>query len=58
MLGEKVVLIIEGEEENIDFSSVDSLSKYEIPKEVFFLPKFIETETKKIHRKKTLELLF
>ena len=57
-LGEKVVLIIEGEEENIDFSSVDNLSKYEIPKEVFFLPKFIETETKKIHRKKTLELLF
>lgn len=57
-LGEKVILIIEGEEKSVDFSSVDNLSKYEIPKEVFFLPKFIETETKKIHRKKTLELLF
>tara|TARA_B110000240_G_C13486797_1_gene447842 strand:- start:548 stop:1594 length:1047 start_codon:yes stop_codon:yes gene_type:complete len=57
-LGEKVVLVIEGEEKNVDFSSVANLSKYETPKEIFYLSKFIETETKKIQRKKTLELLF
>lgn len=36
---------------------LSSLSKYEIPKEIYFAEKFIETDTKKIQRKKTLELL-
>jgi O-succinylbenzoic acid--CoA ligase len=57
-LGQKVILVIEGEEKKVDFSSVANLSKYETPKEIFYLSKFIETETKKTQRKKTLELLF
>jgi O-succinylbenzoic acid--CoA ligase len=51
-------LFIEGEEKNVDFSSVANMAKYETPKEIFYLSKFIETKTKKIQRKKTLELLF
>lgn len=38
-------------------SNLESLSKYEIPKEIYFLDAFIETSTKKIQRKKTLDLL-
>jgi O-succinylbenzoic acid--CoA ligase len=32
-------------------------SKLEIPKVVYFLEQFVETKTKKIQRKKTLDLL-
>ncbi|MCK5816210.1 MAG: AMP-binding protein [Flavobacteriaceae bacterium] len=61
ILGEKVVLIVEGKE-NDDVilnkvKNLKSLSKYEVPKEVYFIPQFIETETKKIQRKKTLDLV-
>ena len=38
--------------------NLKSLSKYEIPKEIYFIEKFIETETKKIQRQKTLDLIF
>lgn len=59
-LGEKLVLVIES---NVSHSLSEfayqkcSLSKYEIPKQVFTLPKFIETASGKIQRKQTLELL-
>ena len=56
VLGEKLVLVVEGEERKIDFSIVE-LTKYQTPKKVFFVNTFIETETKKIQRKKTLDLL-
>jgi O-succinylbenzoic acid--CoA ligase len=54
--GEKLVLIIEGNSQNINYEKA-SLSKFEIPKEAYFLDMFVETETKKIQRKKTLDLL-
>ncbi|MDO6743742.1 AMP-binding protein [Tenacibaculum soleae] len=64
VLGEKLILIIEdvtsSEVESFLLSKIkkeSSLSKFEIPKEVYLLPKFIETETKKIQRKKTLDLI-
>lgn len=64
VLGEKLILIIE----DVTSSGVESfllskikkessLSKFEIPKEVYFIPQFIKTETKKIQRKKTLDLI-
>lgn len=53
--GEKVVLIIEGEKQILDTSIFESLSKFEIPKEILFVEKFLETETNKINRKKTVE---
>ena len=55
-LGEKLILIIEGEKQNIDLSSCN-LSKYEKPKSIYFINKFVETETKKIQRLKTLDIL-
>lgn len=55
-LGEKLILIIEGESKSIEIESLN-LSKFEIPKEVYFINTFIETETKKIQRKKTLDLI-
>jgi O-succinylbenzoic acid--CoA ligase len=45
-LGQKVVLIVEGKAE-VEF---DSLEKYERPKEVISVEKFVETETGKINR--------
>lgn len=48
--GERVVLIIEGEVplEKIPFETV--LSKYEIPKEVYYIAAFVETASGKINR--------
>ena len=60
-LGEKLVLIIEGEQSDVISNSVrnlkDVLSKFEIPKATFFTPKFKETPTGKVQRTQTLELL-
>ncbi|MEX6625925.1 AMP-binding protein [Tenacibaculum salmonis] len=63
-LGEKLVLIIENsissEEEEIlklAIKNLKTLAKFEVPKEIYFIDKFIETETKKIQRKKTLDLI-
>jgi O-succinylbenzoic acid--CoA ligase len=55
-LGEKLVLIIEGNPIDLpDFSSM--LSKYEIPKEIFYLKQFIRTNSGKIKRNDTIKLL-
>ena len=55
-LGEKLILIVEGNQQEINFKNCN-LSKFEIPKEIYFLSDFKETDTKKIQRKKTLDLL-
>lgn len=53
--GERLILIIESEQE-IELNSLHKLlSKYEIPKHIYYTSKFIETESGKIHRRKTLE---
>lgn len=53
-LGEKLVLVIEGEApQDYDFK-FELLDKYEKPKETLFVPKFRETETGKVMRKETL----
>lgn len=54
-LGEKLVLVIEGEPFDIDESVFKKLDKFEKPKEVLFVPKFAETVSGKIIRDKTLE---
>jgi len=59
-LGEKLVLIIEGESfdkemiNNINDQLSMKLSKYEIPKDLFFVEKIAMTQTGKIDRKGTL----
>ena len=53
-LGEKVVLVIEGDKLDLDDSLYESLDKYEKPKELIFIPKFKETDSGKIMRKETM----
>ena len=55
-LGEKLVLIIEGKSQPVEINNAN-LSKFEIPKELYFVSEFVETETKKIQRKQTLDLI-
>lgn len=61
-LGEKLILIIENSEaitEDISkkISALKSLDKFEKPKKIYTIKNFIETETGKIQRKKTIEAL-
>jgi len=56
-LGEKLVLILESKSNTLGDSVFDGLGKYEKPKDIFFIEKFVETSSGKIHRKKTLEAL-
>lgn len=63
-LGEKLVLIIEKEmnedEKKLlekEISVASNLHKYEKPKQIFSVSKFVETETKKVQRSLTLKLL-
>jgi len=65
VLGKKLILVIEIQDVSFklqDFkimiTKLPSLHKYEIPKEIYTVEKFIETETKKIQRQKTLDLVF
>jgi O-succinylbenzoic acid--CoA ligase len=53
-LGEKLILVIEGDKVEFDHSIYEDLDKYEKPKEILFIPKFKETTTGKIMRKETL----
>ena len=53
-LGEKLVLVIEGDKTEIDPQIFDVLDRFEKPKEILFVPKFLETGTGKIMRKETL----
>ena len=59
--GQRLVLIVEGE---IDSESMlghikknVTLGKFEVPKAIFQLPQFVRTDTGKIRRTETLELL-
>ena len=55
VLGEKLVIVIEGEQQIFDDTIFDGLDKYEKPKEVFYVSKFSETESGKIKRKEIVE---
>nr|WP_250149187.1 AMP-binding protein [Flagellimonas sp. 389] len=61
-LGEKLVLFVESE--NIEKSellqkieALEDIGKYEIPKEIYAFPSFVETKSGKIDRIKTVEAL-
>jgi O-succinylbenzoic acid--CoA ligase len=53
-LGEKLILVVEGDKVEFDHTIYEDLDKYEKPKEILFIPKFKETATGKIMRKETL----
>ncbi|WP_286968831.1 AMP-binding protein [Flavobacterium sp. UBA4854] len=54
-LGEKLVLVIEGEKQEFAPDFFDILGKYEKPKEIVFVSKFKENENGKLLRKPTLQ---
>jgi o-succinylbenzoate---CoA ligase len=63
-LGQKLVLFVEGEEVNNEikaafFKNIQSIvSKYEVPKEIYFVKKFIETPTGKVDKKAIISIYF
>jgi O-succinylbenzoic acid--CoA ligase len=60
VLGEKLILLVESEPQEKFLQRIkqlNSLSKYEFPKEIYFLQAFILTDTQKINRPRTLDLL-
>lgn len=62
-LGEKLILVVEAENPEIVINPIDVfknsiLSKYKIPKSIFFLPKFSETDSGKVDYIKTISTIF
>ncbi|MGL4585027.1 MAG: AMP-binding protein [Flavobacterium sp.] len=53
--GNKLVLVIESEEYTLAGDVFEDLSKYEKPREIQFISKFVETETGKIIRRKNIQ---
>jgi O-succinylbenzoic acid--CoA ligase len=56
-LGEKLILIIEGEPFTLDANVFDGLDKFEKPKQIYFIPKFEDTYNGKLIRNATKALL-
>ena len=54
-LGEKVILVVEGDSFEIDKAIFENLDKYERPKEIVFVSKFKETENGKVLRKESVK---
>ncbi|MBL0685512.1 AMP-binding protein [Aquimarina mytili] len=62
--GDKLVLIIESDFDKVAYLSLKEaihnlniLNKFEIPKKIFFIPQFIETNNGKIQRSMTLDII-
>ncbi|PKB00302.1 O-succinylbenzoic acid--CoA ligase [Flavobacteriaceae bacterium MAR_2009_75] len=59
ILGQKLVLVVEGitatDQLLEKIKQLTSLDKYEVPKQILTVSKFIETDSGKVQRKKTLE---
>lgn len=60
LLGEKIILVVEGIESEFSSKSIlelfkASLDKFEIPKKIYFIKTFDETVSGKINRKSTLK---
>lgn len=56
-LGDKLILVLEGESNILDSGIFDDLDAYEIPKHIYTVKNFEQTSTKKILRAETLKLL-
>ncbi len=62
VLGEKLVIIVENTDEELSLGSLvefqkmnaSEISKYEVPKKIYFLKSFEKTETGKVNRKQTM----
>ena len=56
ILGEKLIMILEGKENTTNASTFEELDNYEVPKHIYLVDQFVEVN-EKIQREKTLELL-
>ena len=56
ILGERVIIVIEGKENNIDVSLFNTLNAYSRPKVVYYADAFVLTDSGKIKRKETLSV--
>lgn len=56
-LGEQLILVVEGDVDNLSKEVFKNLDKYERPKQIFGVPQFVETENKKVQRVQTLALI-
>ncbi len=54
-LGEKLVLVIEGDSYDIDPDIFAKLGRFEKPKEILFVPQFVETGSGKLQRAETIK---
>lgn len=57
ILGEQLILIIEGDAFEVPASFFAKFSKFQLPKKIYFISDFVETPTKKINRALTKALL-
>ena len=55
VLGEEVILVVEGNEQQFSLDIFSDLQKHEIPKEIIFIETFQRTTSGKINRSKTLD---
>ena len=61
-LGQHLVLLVEDDQISTtqllqSIKTLSTIHKYEVPKQIFCLASFAETQTGKVHRQKTLQLL-
>jgi len=56
-LGERVILIIEGKKTKVDTALFSDLKSYSKPKAIYFIDEFVVTDSGKIKRTETLQLL-
>ena len=56
-LGECIILIVESKSNTVDASVFSGLTKFEIPKKIYSVEKFIESANGKILRQQTLKSL-
>ena len=56
-LGEQLVLILESDTDDLPEDVFAKLDRFEIPKAVYAVPKFLETDTGKVQRTETLKLI-
>ncbi len=61
-LGQSVTLLVEGnmrayEQEQLKLQMRERLRHYEVPKNIYMLDRFVETENQKVNRKKTVGLV-
>lgn len=53
--GQKVIMVVENETTDFDKEVFSQLEKHEVPKAIYSIPKFLETETGKLLRRKILD---